>query len=203
LVVVTVVFVPSTLLRTLTDPAADRRFTPLIVLAAAYASMLASALVIVALEAARAVPVWFCAWVTVCSRVPSVLEIDVAPAVWPCTVAMPVARLSLTAVSALTLARRPCAMVNTAGLSAALPTFRPDWMCAWVIVMELPMSVNAWTAAIELMLVFTELTIINVSEYSVECACSCRLGVFPGDLLRAGCAACFSAAPPKKHGSAI
>src|SRR5260370_9259691 len=112
---------------------------------------------------------------------------------------MAVARLSETAVCALMLARRPCAMVNTAGLSAALPTFRPDWICAWVIVIELPMSVNAWTAAMALMFVLTELTIINVSEYSVQCACSCRLGVFPGDLLRAGCAACFRAAPPKKH----
>ena len=83
--------------------------------------MLASALVMVELEAARAAPVWPCAWVTVCSSVASALEIAVAPWVWACTVAVPVARLSLTADRAPMLARRPCAMVNTAGLSEAEP----------------------------------------------------------------------------------
>ena len=134
---VTLVVEPSTLLTTLKVLAEDSRFVPLMVEAFANASMLLSALVIVAFVAAKAAPVSPWPWVTVCNSVVNALEIEVAPWVCACTVATAVERLELTALNALTLARSPCAMVNTAGLSAAELTDRPDSMADWVVVIWL------------------------------------------------------------------
>src|ERR1700726_3573701 len=127
--------------------------------------MLLRALVMVALVAANAAPVSPCPWVTVCSSVFSALEIEVAPCIWAWIVALAVERLALTALSASTLPRSPCAMVKTAGLLAAELTARPDWMADCVAVIWLLIWSSDWIAAMALMLVLTDVTITGVSVY--------------------------------------
>src|SRR6185437_11854511 len=124
------------------------------------------------------------------------LEIDVAPCIWAWIVAVAVERLELTAFNAWMLPRNPCAMVKTAGLSAAELIFRPDSIADCVEVIWLLIMSRDWIAAMALMLVLTDVTITGVSVYCGNWIRNVRNGLFPGHLHRGRAAASFGSAAP-------